>query len=237
MLKLLKWVSLLILALAIVIGVIGLIGQRDNTLAQSILSVSSTSKTQACWYDICPSQITLEQSIEKLSTFATSHNANFLKTPTFDYLIYAACIIFQSHKWRICTEASSDAKPQLAISLYLSDSGLRLGDLIALLGEPTDVLMCLDVYERSLLPNHVTNILLVFLGYSNGLQISAYTPVNIDTIPIARDLWALSPTMQIIEVDYGVAHPDMRKFIGDPNTLWHGFDVGRQTQNICGSGN
>ena len=120
-------------------------GANSTSPALAVLDVSACS--QPCWHDIRPGITTFEQARSILLADATLTNVAVEQHTDDNTLIRALC--WQGtvdNTWRGCAFNRNLREPVGTIDLFIElkppSGSLRLGDAIALFGEPVDMTLC-----------------------------------------------------------------------------------------------
>jgi hypothetical protein len=207
-----------------------IVGGLSRSPAAAILGPNVLRQPQPCWYDICPG----ETSFLQAETILRADNwraanirhdiANGFAGPIDLYWEVQFDPAWQAGVFR---DTSGKTPNTVVDSLALGQrhKTVRLGDLIAILGEPLySGEMCAEVSMIDDVPGYGLVVGMVFRG---NISVVTYKPLN-DIYH--KDGWRISPDMIVFYIGYGRVlqrNPDL-------SVRWRGFTAWKGQYHACG---
>jgi hypothetical protein len=212
MLRLLARVGGLIALSLLLIVLARLIGGRNANPAADLFGADVNRESQACWHGLCPGHTSLaaaETILDADHIAATLHrgDSQWCWQLRLD-ILWKGC----AGQWE-----SPPIDPIQYILFTPAAASFRLGDAIALLGQPVYSEICITPASDPRLP---ASFVADFLTFKNGVVVGGYQPD-------APHRWASDPDMIVFYVFY---YP-----LSGYGNSWSGFRPASTTPVACGA--
>jgi len=223
-----RWVLLRISGV-IAIFVLALFGVRwigsfSKNPAVELLGLDAEQIAQSCWRKICPGRTTFQEAEVLLQ--ADEHTISNIRFTSFKAPYTALCWEYTMMPGVVnCAEQYDPSIDVIGALSSVNNTDVfpvRLGDIVALLGTPTESHLCITSWPEKKL----SSVVLVGTTFTGGnVLIDTYTPDD----PLK---WGIAPWQRVRSFRIEDAPIALG---GDVRWAWRGFVTGPEQPIDCGS--